>query len=83
MILTNTTHFVPGWLLLEARCLDSENQNTSITHSSLSYLDNSSDSNDVATRIEGIKKSLVILSLTRTPYNPLMWHITGRSIEDL
>ena len=39
----------------------------------LSYLDNSSHSNDVATRIEGIKKLLVILSLTRTPYNPLMW----------
>ena len=39
----------------------------------LSYLDNSEDSNFVVNKIEQLKKSLVILSLTRTPYNPLMW----------
>lgn len=39
----------------------------------LSYLNNSKDSNFVGDKIEQLKKSLVILSLTKTPYNPLMW----------
>ena len=39
----------------------------------LSYLDNSSDSNFVSKEIATLKENLVILSLTRTPYNPLMW----------
>ncbi len=39
----------------------------------LSYLDNSSDSNFISGKMAKLKESLVILSLTRTPFNPLMW----------
>ncbi len=57
----------------------------------LSYLDNSSDSNFVSKEIATLKENLVILSLTRTPYNPLMWahyaedhrgFVIGYDIED-
>lgn len=57
----------------------------------LSYLDNSSDSDFVSNKIEILKKSLVILSLTKTPFNPLMWahyaedhrgFVIGYDIED-
>ena len=39
----------------------------------LSYLDNADDQNFVSEKIGELKKSLVILSLTRDPHNPLMW----------
>lgn len=39
----------------------------------LSYLDNADDQNFISGKISELKKSLVILSLTRTPHNPLMW----------
>lgn len=57
----------------------------------LSYLDNSDDIDFVASKINELNKSLVILSLTRTPYNPLMWahygeehrgFVIGYEIED-
>lgn len=57
----------------------------------LSYLDNSSDSNFVSGKMATLKESLVILSLTRTPFNPLMWahyaenhggFVIGYDIED-
>lgn len=57
----------------------------------LSYLDNSSDSDFALGKIKSLKESLVILSLTRTPFNPLMWahyaeehkgFVIGYDIED-
>ncbi len=39
----------------------------------LSYLNNSSDSNFIEDKMNSLKKSLVILSLTKTYSNPLMW----------
>jgi hypothetical protein len=57
----------------------------------LSNLDNSSDSDFVSKKIDALKESLVILSLTRTAFNPLMWahyaedhkgFVIGYDIED-
>jgi hypothetical protein len=57
----------------------------------LSYLDNSDDLDFTASKINELSKLLVILSLTRTPYNPLMWahygeehrgFVVGYEIED-
>lgn len=39
----------------------------------LSYLDNSDDADYIASKVKELKKSFIILSLTRIPYNPLMW----------
>ncbi len=39
----------------------------------LSYLDNSDDADHIASKVNELKKSFVILSTTRTPCNPLMW----------
>lgn len=57
----------------------------------LSYLDDGTDRGVTSTQMLDLKKSLVVLSLTKTPLNPLMWahygedhkgFVVGYDVED-